>query len=884
MKVWFKRVLFSLVVVAIVALVGVAIFLLTFDPNAYKTKIEEIVYNRYQRTLAIKGDIQLSLFPRIGLAVQDVSLSNRNSPDTFASIDSARFAVAIWPLLFNRFVVDHVAVTGFKAWIKRDEAGQFNFSDLLRASASRLGGMAPALALPALASSALQAAQQNGPPAESASAPDHSLLALSPLATAVAQEAVESTDFDIDIAGLDLKGGEIHLHDSKTGAVARIEKLDIDTGRVTFNQAFDVTFKGRLMGEYPAADASLAGQGLLRLNPHDRIYSAQKFSLQASGVLGPLKAKTATVRGNFAYNALSELLDVSNIEVLVQGEASGEQALTGLETTLSVPRLRMDRGRAELSVEKLAYRAKGKRGVEDFDIAIDAPRLAISPESAKGEPVHATAKFTQPARVLAVALNMNGLGGNASRLSLKELKIEAGLKQGERLIQLNMSSPATWDVFRQLGGLSAMKGDIRIDDAQLPGGSFEFPFIGSLQADLLKDKVETGIDAVLSGSKLNFRLTGTELADPKLAFAFKADKLDFNTLFPSPPPAAPAAGSASGKPAEPAKPAPKAAPKPASKAPAPAPAASDMPDLSFLAPLDLTGTIDIGELKFKELEASAVKAGVRVLAGKLVVDNINAALYDGTLKGSLHAAADNSLGANLTLANVAVGPLLHDYAREDRLTGTGTVSIDLASAGKTAAAVEAGMSGSVKLKLRDGEVRGIDFHQTLGEVNDVVRNVFSGQLPAIMSQVDAARSTAYSSLDAEVSFTQGQGTFTKLELLAPRLRVNAGKPASVDLVNDQLDLVVLVRLVGTGGAADDALKDLRGIVVPLRLSGPFGKLSYQVQWKDINSKPVKQAVREGLVDLLSAQPEPQPGNAATAPKPANSVKSIGDAIKGLLGQ
>src|SRR3546814_4841837 len=93
-------------------LVGIGIFLLTFDPNAYKNKLEEIVYNRYQRTLAIKGDLQLSLFPRIGLSVQDVSLSNRNSKETFASVDSARFAVAIWPLMFNRLVVDHVAEIG----------------------------------------------------------------------------------------------------------------------------------------------------------------------------------------------------------------------------------------------------------------------------------------------------------------------------------------------------------------------------------------------------------------------------------------------------------------------------------------------------------------------------------------------------------------------------------------------------------------------------------------------------------------------------------------------------------------------------------------------------------------------------------------------------
>src|SRR5690606_38439968 len=105
---------------------------------------EEFVYERYQRTLSIQGDIELSMFPRIGLSVQNVSLSNPGAPDElFASIDSARFAVAIWPLLFNRFVVDHVALSGFKAWIRRDEQGEYNFQHLFESVA----GHAPPIAL-----------------------------------------------------------------------------------------------------------------------------------------------------------------------------------------------------------------------------------------------------------------------------------------------------------------------------------------------------------------------------------------------------------------------------------------------------------------------------------------------------------------------------------------------------------------------------------------------------------------------------------------------------------------------------------------------------------------------------------------------------------------
>src|SRR3546814_930153 len=208
MKVWLKRILIGVVALMIIALVGIAIFLLTFDPNAYKSKLESIVYNRYHRTLAIKGDLELSLFPRIGLSVHNVSLSNSNSDDIFASIDSARFAVAIWPLFSNRLVVDHVAVTGFKAWVRRDKNGQFNFHDLLENKASAQSGSRIALAN----GSARTRPIPLGGVAEAYQAS---------LPAVLSDQHVARTDFQIDIAGLDLKGGEIHYYDAKTGEIGR---------------------------------------------------------------------------------------------------------------------------------------------------------------------------------------------------------------------------------------------------------------------------------------------------------------------------------------------------------------------------------------------------------------------------------------------------------------------------------------------------------------------------------------------------------------------------------------------------------------------------------------------------------------------------------------
>src|SRR5690606_5448627 len=136
-----------------------------------------------------------------GLSVQDVSLSDRGSSDLFASMESARLAVAIWPLMFNRLVVDHVALSGLQAWMIRDEEGRYNFDDLVsRRRAAALPAPDLASPLTALAGTvgvaqavAAAAQEQNNDEATAQSAP--SSEASQPIATE------QGTDLHIDIAG-----------------------------------------------------------------------------------------------------------------------------------------------------------------------------------------------------------------------------------------------------------------------------------------------------------------------------------------------------------------------------------------------------------------------------------------------------------------------------------------------------------------------------------------------------------------------------------------------------------------------------------------------------------------------------------------------------------
>src|SRR5664279_6194246 len=62
---------------------------LTFDPNTYKPQIIQSVKDSKQRTLKLDGDMKLHFFPSIGVSLSKVSLSEFQSEQEFASIDSA---------------------------------------------------------------------------------------------------------------------------------------------------------------------------------------------------------------------------------------------------------------------------------------------------------------------------------------------------------------------------------------------------------------------------------------------------------------------------------------------------------------------------------------------------------------------------------------------------------------------------------------------------------------------------------------------------------------------------------------------------------------------------------------------------------------------------
>jgi AsmA protein len=125
---------YGLIVIALVPvlLLGLVIyFALIFDLNAYKPQIIELVKEKRQRELRLDGDVNLTFFPRLGIELGPLTLSERNSKVEFASAQRVLVSVALLPLLRKQLELDEIFIKGLKANLIRLNNGSINIADLL---------------------------------------------------------------------------------------------------------------------------------------------------------------------------------------------------------------------------------------------------------------------------------------------------------------------------------------------------------------------------------------------------------------------------------------------------------------------------------------------------------------------------------------------------------------------------------------------------------------------------------------------------------------------------------------------------------------------------------------------------------------------------------
>jgi len=379
--------------------------------------------------------------------------------------------------------------------------------------------------------------------------------------------------------------------------------------------------------------------------------------------------------------------------------------------------------------------------------------------------------------------------GVPGKLSLSA-KIE-GIKPRASL-QIKLSSGYRLDFEKQKFALSGI--DLKLSEERAGGNAFETSLKGEMEIDLAPQSIQ---------------------------FDLAVDRLDVDSYL----------GAAKGK--------------AAASGGRPAAGAEEPIDLSALKGLNLKGKLRIGQLTVSNIKAEKVDLGVRATDGRVEVNPLSASLYQGNLTGSASVNANgNRLAMKGQLGGVAIGPLLRDALNNDLLEGRGSVTLDVQTGGATVSAMKKALSGNASLALRDSSLKGVN----LGELLRKAKSLRESNPPAEQGALPAGR-TDFTELGASFVIRNGVAHNDDLSAKSPLLRL-AGS-GDVDIGANSIDYLIKASVVASsGGQGGKELAELRGVTVPVKVTGPLDAPRFRADLRAAVGDALKQRAEDKLKERV----------------------------------
>jgi AsmA protein len=363
------------------------------------------------------------------------------------------------------------------------------------------------------------------------------------------------------------------------------------------------------------------------------------------------------------------------------------------------------------------------------------------------------------------------------------------------------------------------QGQLNLSDLALTISAVGEPLpLGKIQVGIASESISLnpqkrsvflkGLILTLDDNKITGDITVNDYAQPALNFKLVSDNLDIDTLLGTPPMqagSAPVTEVESGV------------------------TDSVEDDVQISLPMDLLRTIRVdGELAVKQLKIQNlflrdIDFGISANAGVVNLDPIKMNLYDGSFSGQvrLDARADvPKYRVNKNFQGVQIGKLLTDFMGEDRISGALNANVSVITEGEWLSALKKNSNGDVKLAFKDGALNGFNIRYSI----DKAKAKLKGD-PAPSAQ---DRKTDFSSLELSGLIKNGVFISNDLNLQTPFMRV--GGEGQADLNNNTVNYLVNAKLVGSTKGQDGATADdLSGLLIPVRIDGPFADPKIDVQ-------------------------------------------------------
>lgn len=133
----------------LIVVLALAITVATLDPNDHKDWIAEQAMESTGRTLTLDGDIEVSVYPWLGIKTSKVTMGNAKGfgDEPFIYADDVNVRIKLMPILKDQYEIDTVSIHGAKINLAKNKDGKTNWDDLLSGEAEDDSGALPLAAV-----------------------------------------------------------------------------------------------------------------------------------------------------------------------------------------------------------------------------------------------------------------------------------------------------------------------------------------------------------------------------------------------------------------------------------------------------------------------------------------------------------------------------------------------------------------------------------------------------------------------------------------------------------------------------------------------------------------------------------------------------------------
>lgn len=443
--------------------------------------------------------------------------------------------------------------------------------------------------------------------------------------------------------------------------------------------------------------------------------------------------------------------------------------------------------------------------------------------------------------------------------------IDADLKGNAGSAAFNIKLKARADLGRHLVDVSKIDASLKLPNPA--GGAIALKAGGNAGIDLAKDALTANLKGTIDDSNFDAKLEMPKFSPAMYTFDVSIDKLDLDRYQAKPTVTATSTAPASASAAIPA-----AAQK------KPQGGAGEFAALGTLRNLHTDGSLRIGTLKVRNIHSANARLGVHAAGGRVDFNPLALDLYGGHAEGamSVNVAQPVRIATRQNLSGIDVGPLLKDATGKDTLEGKGNVQIDVSASGDDIVHMKKTLAGTARLELRDGAVRGVNVAQAVREAKARIGEL-RGDAPAQAGTASAAEKTDFSELAASFRIANGVAHNDDLAMKSPLLRI--GGAGDVDIGEGRLDYTVRATVVPTlEGQGGPELQALKGVTVPVTLSGPFAALAWHVDFSGMARGLAQQKLDEKKEELRTRAQQ------AIDEQKAKLGDQLKDQLKGLFGK